>query len=164
MGQTERFQETLRRLAMIDESFVEDEARLGLGPAVTWALDPKTVALLRVGASVASGSSAVCLEWSAGRALAAGASQDEIADVLLAVIPVAGLARVVPAAPKLAAALGYDVAAALEEPDNHLQIRAEPVTAPMATGLDDSGHHPSRRPRSRARMTAWLRDEAPSLR
>ena len=30
MGQTARFQETLRRLAMIDERFVEDEARLGL--------------------------------------------------------------------------------------------------------------------------------------
>ena len=31
MGQTARFQETLRRLAMIDEGFVEDEAGLGLG-------------------------------------------------------------------------------------------------------------------------------------
>ena len=80
---------------------------------------PKTVALLRVGASVAIGSSAVCLEWSAGRALAAGASEDEIADVLLAIIPVAGLGRVVTAAPDVATALGYDVAAALEEPDDH---------------------------------------------
>ena len=33
MGQTARFQETLRRLAMIDEGFVEDEAGLGLGMA-----------------------------------------------------------------------------------------------------------------------------------
>jgi 4-carboxymuconolactone decarboxylase len=117
MGQTARFQEILRRLAMIDEGFVEDEARLGLGQAATWTLDPKTVALVQVGASVAIGSSAVCLEWSAGRAMAAGASEDEVADVLLAVIPVAGLGRVVPAAPELAAALGYDVAAALDEPD-----------------------------------------------
>lgn len=117
MGQTARFQETLRRLAMIDEGFVEDEAGLGLGQAATWTLDPKTVALLQVGASVAIGSSAVCLEWSAGRAMAAGASEDEVADVLLAVLPVAGLSRVVPAAPKLAAALGYDVAAAMEEPE-----------------------------------------------
>jgi hypothetical protein len=44
MGQTARFQETLRRLAMIDERFVEDEARLGLGLAGTSALDPKTAA------------------------------------------------------------------------------------------------------------------------
>ncbi len=118
MGQTARFQETLRRLAMIDEGFVEDEAGFGLGPIATCTLDPRTVALLQVGASVAIGSSAVCLEWSAGRALAAGASEDEIADVLLAVIPVAGLGRVVSAAPDLGNALGYDVSAALEELDD----------------------------------------------
>ena len=69
-----RFQETLRRLAMIDEGFVENELGLGLGPAVTSALDPKTVALLQVGASAAIGSPVVCLEWSATRAIAAGAS------------------------------------------------------------------------------------------
>jgi len=119
MGQTVRFQETLRRLAMIDEGFVEDEAGLGLDPAPTSALDPKTAALLQVAVSVAIGSSAVCLEWSAGRALAAGASEDEIADVLLAIAPVAGLGRVVAAAPDVATALGYDIAAALEEPDGH---------------------------------------------
>ena len=119
MGQTVRFQETLRRLAMIDESFVEDQAGLGLGLAAASALDPKTAALLQVAVSVALGSPAVCLEWSAGRALAAGASEDEIAGVLLAIAPVAGLGRVVAAAPDLATALGYDIAAALEEPDDH---------------------------------------------
>ena len=72
MGQMVRFQETLRRLAMIDEGFVEDEAGLGLDPAVASALDAKTAALLQVGVSVALGSPAVCLEWSTGRALAAG--------------------------------------------------------------------------------------------
>ena len=103
---------------MIDEAFVEDEARLGLGLDDTSALDPKTAALLRVGASVAIGSP-VCLEWSTGRALAAGASEDEIADVLLAIAPVAGLGRVVCAAPDVATALGYDIVAALEEPNDH---------------------------------------------
>jgi alkylhydroperoxidase/carboxymuconolactone decarboxylase family protein YurZ len=72
MGQRVRFRETLRRLAMIDESFVEDEAGLGLSVARASALDSKTAALLQVGVSVALGSPAVCLEWSAGRALAAG--------------------------------------------------------------------------------------------
>ena len=118
MGQRGRFQETLRRLAMIDEGFIEDAARLGLGLAGTSALDPKTAALLQVAASVAAGSSAVCLEWTAGRALAAGATEDEIADVLLAIAPVAGLGRVVCAAPDVATALGYDIAAALEELDS----------------------------------------------
>jgi 4-carboxymuconolactone decarboxylase len=119
MGQTVRFQETLRRLAMIDEGFVEDQAGLGLGLAGILALDPKTAALLHVGVSVALGSPAVCLEWSTGRALAAGASEDEIADVLLAIAPVVGLGRVVAAAPEVATALGYDIEAALEEPDDH---------------------------------------------
>jgi alkylhydroperoxidase/carboxymuconolactone decarboxylase family protein YurZ len=117
MSQTVRFQETLRRLAMIDEGFVEDQAGLGLGLVKTSALDPKTAALLQVGVSVAIGSPAVCLEWSTGRALAAGATEEEVADVLLAITPVAGLGRVVAAAPDVAIALGYDVAAALEELD-----------------------------------------------
>jgi len=66
-----RFQETLRRLAMIDEGFVTSEAGLGLDPAATSALDVKTAALLQVGACVAIGSPPMCLEWSTGRALAA---------------------------------------------------------------------------------------------
>jgi 4-carboxymuconolactone decarboxylase len=78
-----------------------------------------SAALLQLGASVAPGSPGVYLEWSTTRALAAGASEDEIADVLLALAPVTGLGRVVAAAPQIAAALGYDIAAALEEPHDH---------------------------------------------
>jgi hypothetical protein len=46
--------------------------------------------------------------------------KDEVAEVLLAIAPVAGLGRVVSAAPKVATALEYDVEAALEEPGDHL--------------------------------------------
>jgi alkylhydroperoxidase/carboxymuconolactone decarboxylase family protein YurZ len=119
IGQMARFQEILRRLAMIDESFVEDEAGLRLELAEKSSLDPRTAALLQVGVSVALGSPGVSLEWSAARALAAGASEDQIADVLLAIAPVAGLDRVVAAAPHLGIALGYDIAAALEESDDY---------------------------------------------
>jgi alkylhydroperoxidase/carboxymuconolactone decarboxylase family protein YurZ len=119
MQQTARFQEILRRLAMIDESCVEDQAGLALGLAEGSSLDPRAAELVRVGAAVAIGASPVCLEWSTGRALAAGASEDEIADVLLAIAPVAGLGRVTGAVPGVAAALGYDVDAALLEPDDH---------------------------------------------
>ncbi len=118
MSPTARYQETLRRLAMIDEGFVEDEAGLGLALAGTPALEPKIAALLQLAILVASGSPAVCLEWSTARALAAGATEDEIADVLLAIAPVTGLGRVVCAAPDVAAALGYDIGAALEELDD----------------------------------------------
>jgi 4-carboxymuconolactone decarboxylase len=123
MGQIARFQEALRRLTMIDEGLVEDQAGLRLDPAAGSALDGKTVALLRVAAVVAIGSSAVCLEWSAGRALAAGATDDELADVLLAIDPVTGLSRIVTAAPDLAIALGYDITVALEDPDGQLGKR-----------------------------------------
>jgi len=117
MDQMARFEETLRRLAVFDEGFVR--AGFGLDLARTSALDPRTAALLQLGVSVATGSSAVCLEWSAGRALAAGATKDEIADVLLAIAPVAGMGRVVSAAPGVATALEYDIEAALEDPDDH---------------------------------------------
>jgi len=69
---------------------------------------------------VSTGLSAVCLQWSATRALAAGATEDEIADVLVAIAPVAGLGRIAAAVPDLAIALGYDVAAALEELDQNV--------------------------------------------
>ena len=118
MSPTARYQETLRRLAMIDEGFVEDEAGLGLDLARTSTLEPKIAALLQLGILVASGSPAVCLEWSTARALAAGATEDEIADALLAIAPVTGLGRIVCAAPDVATALGYDVGASLEDPDD----------------------------------------------
>ena len=117
-SQTARYHETLRRLAMIDEGFVEDEAGLGLGVARTLTLEPKTAALLQLGILVATGSPAVCLDWSTARALAAGATEDEIAGVLLAIAPVTGLGRIVGAAPDVATALGYDVEAALEQLDD----------------------------------------------
>ena len=116
MSQAARFQETLRRLALFDEGFVK--AGFGLGVADTPTLEAKTAALLQVAVSVAIGSSPVCLQWSAARALAAGATKNEITDVLLAIVPVAGLGRVVSAAPGVAAALEYDIEAALEEPGN----------------------------------------------
>jgi alkylhydroperoxidase/carboxymuconolactone decarboxylase family protein YurZ len=117
MSQTARFQETLRRLAIFDEGFVG--AGFGLDLLDTPTLDAKTTALLQVAVSVAIGSSAICLQWSAARALAAGATKDEIADVLLAIIPVAGLGRIVSATPAVATALEYDVEAALEELGDH---------------------------------------------
>jgi alkylhydroperoxidase/carboxymuconolactone decarboxylase family protein YurZ len=56
--------------------------------------------------------------WSAVRALAAGATKDEITDVLLAIAPVAGLGRIVSGAPEVATTLDYDVESALEEPND----------------------------------------------
>ena len=76
-------------------------------------------ALLQVAVSAALGSTAVCLEWSTGQALAAGGSEDEATNVLLAIAPLAGLGRVLAAAPGVATAPGYDIEAALEELDGY---------------------------------------------
>jgi len=119
MGRTVRHREILRRLAIIDEGIVEDLAGPLLSHARPGALELKTAALVRVAALAAIGSPPVCLEWSTARALAAGATEDEITDVLLAIAPVAGLGRVVSAVPGVADAFGYDIDAALEDPDDH---------------------------------------------
>ena len=119
MAQTVRFREILRRLAIVDEGFADDQAGLGLGLRESWALDPKTAALVRVAALAAIGSPEVCLEWSTSQALAQGATEDEITGVLLAIAPVIGLGRVVGAASGVAGAFGYDIEAALEDCDGH---------------------------------------------
>ena len=112
-----RYQEVLRRLAIVDEGFVGDQAGLMLGPSGVRALDPKTASLVRVGALAAIGAPEVCLEWSSSQALAMGATEDEITGVLLAIAPVIGLGRMVGAAPGVAGALGYDIEAALNDSD-----------------------------------------------
>lgn len=112
-----RYQEILRRLAIIDEGFASDQAGLVLDSVPdAQALDPKVAALVRLGALAAIGSPEVCLEWSTSKALAAGATDEEITGVLLAIAPVIGLGRIVTALPGVAGGFGYDIDAALENP------------------------------------------------
>lgn len=116
VGHVTSYQDILRRLAIIDERFVTDKAGLVLGkPRDGWVLDPKVAGLVRIGALAAIGSPEVCLEWSTSEALAAGATEEEVADVLLAVAPLIGLGRVVAAASGVAGGCGYDIDAALED-------------------------------------------------
>jgi alkylhydroperoxidase/carboxymuconolactone decarboxylase family protein YurZ len=119
MGEAAGYQDLLRRLAIVDERFASTHAGLALGPPGARILDQKTAALVRVAALAAIGSPEVCLEWSASQALAAGATEDEVTGVLLAVAPVIGLGRIVGAMPGVADAFGYDVDAALEDPYDH---------------------------------------------
>ena len=78
MSQAVRFQEVLRKLAIIDERCVADQAGLSLALPTSGLLDAKTAALVQIGALAAIGSPAVCLEWGTTQALAAGATGDEI--------------------------------------------------------------------------------------
>lgn len=77
-------------------------------------LDQKAIALTRLAALIAVGGAGPSFSEHADAAVSAGASADEIVDVLVAVGDVVGAPRVVAAAPKLALALGYDLDDALE--------------------------------------------------
>jgi 4-carboxymuconolactone decarboxylase len=94
---------TLRRLAIGDPNVAGAE------------LDPKTHALVRLGALIAVDAAPPSYLDVIEPARRAGATDEEIVGCLVAVLPTLGAARVISAAPKLGLALGYDVAAALEE-------------------------------------------------
>jgi len=68
MSQAMRFRGILRRLAIVDEGFVGDQAGLVLGAPGVRGLDPRTAALVRVGVLAAIGAPKVCLEWGSSQA------------------------------------------------------------------------------------------------
>ena len=101
----DRVERTLRRLALNDEHSL----RVALAdPGSASDLDAKTQALIRLGALLSVGAETVSLRCTVEMATAAGATDDEIVGVLLAVAPAVGNARVVGVAPRLGLALGYD--------------------------------------------------------
>ena len=101
------YTERLRRLA-INGSGLTDGSFDGAGDEPL-ELDPKSLALVRLGALVAVGVAVASLGAHADDAVNAGATVDEIVAVLVAVVPIVGLPRVVEAAPRLAIALGHDL-------------------------------------------------------
>jgi alkylhydroperoxidase/carboxymuconolactone decarboxylase family protein YurZ len=114
-----KHEDALRSMALCDERFIEGVLSMQLGNIDASGLDPKTHALVRLGALVALDAAPASYQWSASMALASGATVDEIVGVLIAVAPTVGLARVVSAAPEIAVAIGYDIDAALEEVDGN---------------------------------------------
>jgi 4-carboxymuconolactone decarboxylase len=107
-------EESLRRLALHDERCIESVLAVRLEPDQASGLDPRTHALVRLGALVALGAGAVSYHWAVGAALAVGATTDDVIGTLVAVAPVCGLARVIAATPDVAIAIGYDIDAAFE--------------------------------------------------
>lgn len=111
----QRHEELLRRLALNDEAVVASALQTGLADVGVSGLDAKTHALVRLGGLIALGSSPSSYEWSVSAALAAGASDEEIAGVLVALAAVVGAARVSSAAVQVATALGCEVGLAAGE-------------------------------------------------
>ena len=109
------YQEHLRRLAVHDNAFVD--SLTAQSTLTESALDERTLALVRVAATISLEAATASVQHAVALALAAGATKEEIVATLEAVTPVTGTPRVVASAPKIALALGYDVEEALEELD-----------------------------------------------
>ena len=99
----------LRRLSLNDERSVEMVLVHGHDLDRGQVLTPKVDLLVRLGALLALGAATSSLRATVDRAREAGATNDEIVSVLVAVAPAVGLARVVSSAPRLASAIGYDI-------------------------------------------------------
>ena len=100
------YMEVLRLLTINDEHCIID--------AGSAKLDPKTLALVRLGALIAVGGAVPSYGAEADVAVSAGATAAEIVEVLLGGDSVVGRPSVVAAAPSLAMALGYVVNDAFE--------------------------------------------------
>ncbi|MCS5718397.1 carboxymuconolactone decarboxylase family protein [Herbiconiux sp. CPCC 205763] len=103
---TTDYTERLRRLAINEAGAVDGNPGASFQAAT---LDPKTLALVRLAALVAVGAAEPSFGEQADAAVSAGASADELVDVLVGISAVVGTPRVVAAAPELALALGYDL-------------------------------------------------------
>ena len=109
MGRAVRYQEMLRRLAIVDERFVGDQAGLVFGP--DGVLGPGSQDRGAGAGRGAGGDRGAGGLPGMGQHPCAGvgATEEEITSVLLAIAPVIGLGRVVGAAPGVAGAFGYDI-------------------------------------------------------
>jgi alkylhydroperoxidase/carboxymuconolactone decarboxylase family protein YurZ len=101
MDYTERLQHLARNATDIEDLEALSESAL-------LALDPKTLALVRIATLIAVNAEVPSFGEQTDAAISSGATAAEIVDVLVAVLPVVGLPRVVAAAPRVALALGYD--------------------------------------------------------
>ena len=79
------------------------------GPANSGSLDPKTLALVRLASLVAVRGAVASYGAEADAAVDAGATPEEMVDVLVGILPVVGAPCVTTAAPKLSLALGHDL-------------------------------------------------------
>lgn len=109
-------EDRLRSLTVNDQAFLHSVLGLEIEDLEASGLDAKTQALVRLASLVSLDAAPVSYQWCVEAALAAGATPDEIVGTLLAVAPLAGVARVVSAAPEVALGVGYDIQAALEQP------------------------------------------------
>ena len=108
----------LRRLTIRDDSFIRGVLAAAEDLGTAEPLDAKTCAVARIASLIALDAASPAYLTPVDEARDAGATDAEIVGCLVGLMPVVGVPRIVSAAPKLAMALGYDVAAALEDSDS----------------------------------------------
>jgi alkylhydroperoxidase/carboxymuconolactone decarboxylase family protein YurZ len=124
---------TLRRLTIRDDEFVHEAMASETANLARSCLDPKTHALVRLGAMIALGAAEPSYRQIVDVARLAGASNDEVVGTLVAVMTATGVPRVVAAAPAVGLAIGYGVHAALEQLDAPADdAKAEGARTPQA--------------------------------
>lgn len=97
--------ELLRRLTLSDDHALS-QVMSGQGVECPL-LDERTSALVRLAGQVAMEGNVASFQWAVDTALAAGAEDAEIVDVLPVIASIVGVARVNAATRTLATALGY---------------------------------------------------------
>jgi 4-carboxymuconolactone decarboxylase len=106
---------TLRKLTIGDDAYIDSLRASERANLSESGLDPKSHALVRLGALIAVDAASPSYLDALESARRYGTSDDELVGCLIAVLPELGAARVISAAPKLGLAIGYDVAVALED-------------------------------------------------
>ena len=102
-----------RRLTLGDDALMTSLFSTAGGASAV--LDDRTAALVRLAALIAVDADTPAYQCEVRAAICAGASPEQITEVLVVVARVAGSALVMSAAPRLALALGYDVDDGLED-------------------------------------------------
>ena len=117
----------LRRLSLHDPGYLD--AVVSAAPEVGTGnrLDARGRAIGRLATLFALDGSVSTYGWATSAALGAGVTSDEIVELLVAMAPLIGTARVVCAAPKLGLALGYDIDEDIEGLDHSPEVTEAPV-------------------------------------
>jgi alkylhydroperoxidase/carboxymuconolactone decarboxylase family protein YurZ len=108
MGSERRIAEALEELGTAGNA---SSARIS---ARSRGMDVRTMGLVGIGAAVSLGATTSTYRQLIHEAREGGATADECVGAFLVAAPVAGSVRIVKGAPRLAAALGYDMDQALE--------------------------------------------------
>ena len=98
----------MRRLALNDASAIEAALHVSIADTSD-GLDAKTSALVRLAGLIALQSCESSLGWGVSTALAAGATDEEIVAMIVAVAPIVGSSRTSSSAAAIATALGHDL-------------------------------------------------------